>query len=392
MNKWNPNMPPAVLQIVPELDAGGAERSTVDIAKALAERGVRALVATQGGRLERELIAGGGELLPMPVASKHPLRMYLNAGRIANIIRTQNVLLVHARSRAPAWSALLAARRTGVPFVTTYHGVYNARGAMKRWYNSVMARGDAVIANSNWTARHILATYRFAPKRLIAIPRGLDLDVFNPSKVEPDRIQALRNWWGMGAAVRVILLPGRLTRWKGQLVLVRALARLKREGRLPPDVRAVIAGDSQGRTAYLKEIVGTIAQEGLEDVVVVSDHINDMAAAYLAANIVVSASTDPEAFGRVAPEAAAMERPVVATDHGGARETILPGESGLLVTPGSASALAEALAELLARSPEELAAMGRKGRAHIEAHYTVERMCETTLELYRELIEARLPG
>jgi glycosyltransferase involved in cell wall biosynthesis len=390
MNSWNPDMPPAILQIVPQLDAGGAERSTVDIAKALVARGFRALVASQGGRLERELIAAGGELMRMPVASKRPLRILVNARKIAHIIRTQNVLLVHARSRAPAWSARLAARRTGIPFVTTYHGIYNAKGALKRWYNSVMARSDAVIANSEWTARHILATYRFHPKRLTVIPRGLDLDIFDPSKVEPARIQSLRDWWAAPPGVRVILLPGRLTRWKGQLVFVRALARLKREGKLPEDVRAVIAGASQGRSRYLKEVIDAIAENALGDVVLVSDHIADMPAAYLAADIVVCASTDPEAFGRVPPEAAAMERPVIATDHGGALETVLSGESGLLVRPKSATALAEALAELLARSPAELAAMGQRGRAHIEAKYTVERMCAATLELYRELIERQL--
>jgi glycosyltransferase involved in cell wall biosynthesis len=389
MANGKPDTAPAILQIVPALDVGGAERSTIDIAKALAANGFRALVASSGGRMERELIAGGGQLIRMPLASKAPSNILANARGIADIIRKQNVCLVHARSRAPAWSALLAARRTGVPLITTYHGIYNAKGPLKRWYNSVMARGDAVIANSEWTARHILAAYRFQPKRLTIISRGLDLEYFDPGHVAPERVQTVRNWWLAKDNDRVVLLPGRLTRWKGQLVLVRAFAQMRREGRLPEGVRAVIAGSAQGRHPYVSEIIDEIAQHGLKDVMIVTDHLEDMAAAYLAAEIVVSASTDPEAFGRVPPEAAAMGRAVIATDHGGARETVRPGESGLLVKPGSATALAAALLELLARSPEELAAMGAKGRAHIEANYTVERMCADTLDLYSTVLESR---
>jgi glycosyltransferase involved in cell wall biosynthesis len=378
---------PAILQVIPGLDAGGAERTTIDIAKALIASGYRALVATEGGRLERDLMLAGGELIRSNMASKSPHGIIINAVAIANIIRSQNVSIVHARSRAPAWSALIAARLTGAAFVTTYHGIYNAKGPLKRWYNSVMARGDAVIANSEWTARHILATYRFPPKRLTIIPRGMDLGYFDANHVSPERIATMRDWWLAKDSERMILLPGRLTRWKGQLVFVRALARMKREGRLPPGVRAVIAGGLQGHNNYVSEIIAKIKESGLEDVVVVSDHVTDMAAAYLAADIVVSASTDPEAFGRVPPEAAAMGRPVIATDHGGARETVRSGETGLLVKPGSATALAEALCDLLARSPADLMAMGAKGRAHIQANFTVERMCADTLEIYRALME-----
>jgi len=185
---------PAVLQIVPSLNAGGAERTTLDIARALVANGFRALVASEGGRLESELIRCGGELIRMPVARKSLHTIISNAGAIANVIRRENVLLVHARSRAPAWSALIAARRTKIPFVTTYHGVYNGKTRLKRWYNSIMARGDAVIANSEWTGSHILSTYRFQPKHLTIIPRGVDLVKFDPASVEPERIEAFRNW------------------------------------------------------------------------------------------------------------------------------------------------------------------------------------------------------
>jgi glycosyltransferase involved in cell wall biosynthesis len=378
---------PAILQVIPALSAGGAERSTVDIARALVRCGFRALVATEGGRMEHELVAAGAELIKMPVASKSPWRILRNARALAKIIREQNVMIIHARSRAPAWSALLAARRCGIPFVTTYHGVYNARTRLKRYYNSIMARGDAVIANSQWTARHILAVYRFQPKRLKVIPRGMDLNYFNPAQVEADRVRTMREWWGARDGERVVLLPGRLTRWKGQLVFVRAFGKLKREGRLPERVRAVIAGDAQGRRSYVQEIIAAIAREGVGDTVILAQHIGDMPAAYLAADIVVSASTDPEAFGRVPPEAAAMGRAVIATDHGGARETVLSGDSGLLVKPNSVSALADALAELLAKTPAQLTAMGARGRAHIEREYTVERMAADTLALYGVLLD-----
>ncbi len=379
-----------MLQIVPSLDAGGAERTTIDIARALREAGWTALVASEGGRLEGELAATGAELIRLPVASKNPRTVYANAARLADLIRTRNISLVHARSRGPAWSALMAARRTNIPFVTTYHGIYNAKGPLKRWYNSVMARGDAVIANSEWTANHIRKTYPSADKRLVVIPRGLDLDQFDPGNVAPERIARMRQSWGIGAGERVVLLPGRLARWKGQLVLLDALHRLRQHNLFPPGTRAVIAGDAQTRDSYRDEIRQAITSHGLDGMAVLSDHLTDMPAAYLAAHIVVSASTDPEAFGRVAPEAAAMGRPVIATDHGGARETVLAGTSGLLTPPGDAAALADALAGLLARTPERLAAMGQSGRAHVRDRFTVTRMCADTLGVYRRLIEERI--
>jgi glycosyltransferase involved in cell wall biosynthesis len=387
------DMQPAILQIVPSLDTGGAERTTIDIARALVANGFRALVVSEGGRLEKELAEAGGELIRMPVASKMPHAILRNASALAALIRKENVVVIHARSRAPAWSALIAARKTGVAFVTTYHGIYNARGPLKRWYNSVMARGDAVIANSEWTARHIVSTYRFRPKNLTTIPRGFDLRIFHPMRIGSERIQTLRDAWGIKADDRVVLLPGRLTRWKGQFVLLRALVRLRGDGRLPHALRAVIAGDAQGRDSYTRELRDTIAAENLEDIVVLADHITDMPAAYLAADIVVSASTDPEAFGRVPPEAAAMMRAVIATDHGGARETVISGETGLLIKPNSSTAMAGALVDLLGRPPAELAAMGERGRAHIATKYTVERMCAATLAVYRALIDKhKSPG
>ncbi|MGQ0741418.1 MAG: glycosyltransferase family 4 protein [Alphaproteobacteria bacterium] len=376
---------PAVLQVIPMLDAGGSERTTIEIAEALAREGFRALVASEGGRMEKELEAVGGELIRVPIETKRPGKILANAKRLADIVRDYDVSLLHARSRAPAWSALIAARRRRVPFVTTFHGIYGTKGALKRFYNTVMLRGDAVIANSEWTARHIRETYGIRPKRLVIIPRGVDLDRFDPGGVTPDRIVRLRAAWA-GEGQRVVLLPGRLTRWKGQTVFLEALGQLKRKGRLER-VRGVLAGDAQGRETYVAELITMMADKSLTGDVVIPGHVNDMPAAYLAADIVVSASTDPEAFGRAAAEAAAMGRPVIATDHGGARETVIAGETGLLVPPGSANALADALDDLLSRSEDELEEMGRKGRAHVATRYTVERMCADTIALYRELID-----
>jgi glycosyltransferase involved in cell wall biosynthesis len=375
----------AILQVVPALDAGGVERTTVEMTAALSQIGWRSLVASQGGRMEPDLSAAGGKLLRLPLASKAPHVMIANALHLARLVRQHRAAIVHARSRAPAWSALIAARMTGVPFVTTYHGFYNASNGVKRFYNSVMVRGKAAIANSQWTAEHIAREYRGARARIVVIPRGVDLAVFHPAAVAPERVARLRQDWAAQPDELVVLLPGRLTRWKGQRVLIDAMAQLARQNQASL-LRAVLIGDAQGRRDYKAELRAAIAANGLEGRIVLADHVGDMAAAYLAADIVVSASTDPEAFGRVAAEGAAMGRPVIATDHGGARETVLPNASGLLVAPGNALALANALNALIAAGADVRAAMGAKGRAHIAARYTVDRMCADTIALYRELI------
>lgn len=376
---------PAILQVIPGLDAGGAERTTIDMARALVCEDWRSLVASEGGRMEPLLASTGAELFRMPLNSKAPHKIFANARRLAKLIRTQNIKLIHARSRAPAWSALLAARRTGIPFVTTYHGIYNASNPFKRYYNSVMVRSDAVIANSQWTADHIVREHRIASERITVIHRGVDLEEFDPAGVSPDRIAALRARWNVGEGQMIVLLPGRLTRWKGQLVFLAALAQLARASALD-NVRAVIAGDAQGRNDYIAELRAAIAQNGLEDTVPIMPHITDMPAAYLASDIVVSASTDPEAFGRVAAEAGAMGRPVIASDHGGARETVLPNRSGLLIPPNNTEALGHALSALLSAPDEERRRMGEAGRAYVRANFSLERMCTETIAVYRRLL------
>lgn len=376
----------SVLQVVPELDAGGVERTAIDIAAAIVAAGGRALTASRGGRLEDELAAVGGVLVRMPAHAKDPVRLAANAMRLARLARRESVDIIHARSRAPAWSALWAARASGRPFVTTYAGTHKASNAFKRGYNSVMARGDRVIANSRFIAGHILAEHGTDPERIVVIPRGIDTAAFDPAAVSPERIAAVRQAWGVGGPREpVVLMPGRLTRWKGQTVMIEALAALAQGG--PSPAVLVLAGDDQGRTGYREELAELARARGLQSHVMLPGHCADMPAAYAAADIAVSASVEPEAFGRVAVEAQCMGRPVIATAHGGALETIEADATGVLAAPGDAGAMAAALGKVLALSSGERLAMGERGARRARRLYSVEAMQSATLAVYDEMME-----
>jgi glycosyltransferase involved in cell wall biosynthesis len=377
-----------ILQVAPELSAGGVERTVLEVTEAIVEAGGRALLASKGGRLEPEFARLGGELIRMDAKSRNPVTIKLNEGRLRQVIREQTVSLVHARSRAPAWSAWAAAKAEGVPFVTTYHGAYSGTSGLKRAYNSVMAKGDLVIANSQWIATHIREVHGTDPARIVTIPRGVDLAVFDPAAVPPADVERVRALWGLAGDPRLILLlPGRLTRWKGQGLALDALALL------PPEERAglvlVLAGDAQGRDAYVTELQQQITRLGLTGAAQVSQHITsaDMPAAYLAAGLVLAPSIRPEAFGRVAAEASAMERPVIVSDHGGARETVVEYETGTRAEPGSAPALAGALRAILSLGPDARAAIGREGRAHVARHFSKRGLQAATLSVYKRLLE-----
>lgn len=384
-----PTLPPnfTLLQVVPRLDAGGVERTTVDISRAVVAVGGRSLVASAGGRLEAELADGGGRLIRLPAQSKNPLVMAGTAGRLARLIRAEGVSLVHVRSRAPAFPALAAARRTRTPSVATYHGVYNARSGLKRWYNGVMTRADLVIANSEFTRRHILQTHRIDPARVVAVARGSDLTRFDPAAVSPARVAAARAAWGLATddAAPVFLLAGRLTRWKGQALAIEAAARLAAAGR---DFRLVLAGDDQGRTAYRAELAELVARHGLGDHVRLAGHWDDMPAAWLAADVALVPSLEPEAFGRTAVEPQLMGRPVLAAAHGAPCETVVDGTTGWLVPPGDPEAWATAMAGALDVGPRRRAAMGEAGRARARALYSVEAMVEATFAAYRRVLES----
>lgn len=387
-------LPPdfTLLQVVPELETGGAEQTTIDVAHAVVRAGGKALVATRGGRMAARLEADGARLAQMPVQTKNPLVMLGNAARLVDLIRRENVSIVHARSRAPAFSALWAAQATKTPFVATYHGVYNAKNKLKRWYNAVMTRGDLVIANSDYTRDHVLAEHGLDPARIVSIPRGVDLERFNPSWVTPERVQTLREAWGLDAKDRRVklLLAGRLTRIKGHLLIIEAARQMKAQGR--DDFLIIFAGDDQGRTEYRLEVENAIVQAGLAGLVRVVGHCDDMPAAYQICDIAMLPTTKPESFGRTAVEPQVMGKPVLASDHGGTTETVVHGETGWLVAVDDPAAWALAMTKAIEMGPARLAAMGQAAANRARRLYSVDAMCEATLEAYGHVLAARRSG
>ena len=387
---------PTILQIIPELETGGAELSTIEIAGAIAQAGGRALVLSEGGRLACKIGASGGEFIPFPAATKNPARMMWNAREIAKLIERENVDLVHARSRAPAWSALIAARRKNVPFVTTYHGAYNENGRIKNAYNSVMARGDVVIANSKYTANLVQSRYGTPDARVRVIYRGVDGAQYDPARVTGRDISILSKAWEIGPHHKVVLQAARLTAWKGHSVLIAAAKLLKDTGRLG-DAVFVLAGDAQGRDVYRRQLGNEIAAAGLEDRVRLPGHVDHMAAAYRIAHVAVVASIEPEAFGRTATEAQVMGCPVIATNIGAPPETVravpavaVGSRTGWLVPPCDPRALAEAISEALTLEPDVRATMGERARDHVLSAFTLDAMRRQTLAVYDTLLNSGL--
>ncbi|MBS0242515.1 MAG: glycosyltransferase family 4 protein [Proteobacteria bacterium] len=387
---------PTILQIIPRLDTGGAELSTIEITEAIVRAGGRALVATEGGRLAERIGQAGGELIAFPASTKNPLKLWANAGRLVRLMQAEQVNLIHARSRAPAWSALWAARRARIPFITTYHGAYAEKGRLKRAYNSVMARADRVIANSRYTADLIRSRYGTEETRIRVIHRGVDMAHFDPALVGAERLGALRSAWQVEAGRPIILQAARLTGWKGQRVLIEAAARLKQRQQLGNAV-VVLAGDAQGRDGYREQLAGLARDLGVADHLRLPGHVDDIPAAFAMARVAVVASTEPEAFGRAAAEAQAAACPVIATDIGAPPETVLDvGRAGVekatgwLVQPGDAEALARSLADALGMPDAVRLAMGKRARAHIGANFTLEAMKRATLAVYDELLASDL--
>ena len=375
---------PTVLQVLPSLaGGGGVERGTLDISRALDAAGWRSLIVS-GDEADRErTAAAGAHHAALPVARRNPMQAPAAIRRLARLIDEEGVDLVHARSRWPAWLAYYAARRAARPFVTTFHGTYSTAWSGKRRYNAVMTRGARVIAISAFIARHIAATYAVDPGRIRTIPRGVDLSAFDPENVGPERIAALRNAWRVPDGRPIVMLPGRMTGWKGHLTLVDALARID-EG-----VCCLFVGSVDVRREnYRARVERRIAALGTTHTVRLTGPCGDMPAAYMLADVVVSPSLRPEAFGRVPAEAEAMGRRVIASAHGGALETVLDGETGWLVPPGDSAALADALREALGASAARCERMAAAGQAHVRRNFTLEGMCSATLDVYREL----LPG
>ncbi len=378
---------PVILQVLPELRSGGVERGTIEVADAIAKAGMIPIVASAGGTMVQQLYNTGARHIVLPLNRKNPVTIYKNIHRLVEIIKEHNVDLVHARSRGPAWSAYFAAKETGVPFVTTFHGTYNIGGSLKRFYNSIMTRGERVIAISEFVRNHIIKNYHCDEERLRLIHRGADLNQFSMEFIPPQRITQMAARLGAPSNVPIIMLPGRITRWKGQDVLLSALKQL-RDTHPEQAFYCLLVGDNNKHNDYLKTLEKMIKSYGLEQHVKLTGNVSDMAAAYAVADIVVSNSLEPEAFGRVSVEAQAMGNLVIATAHGGSQETIIPGKTGWLVEPGNVTALAETLRECLQLPEAQKNTIRHAAIAHAQEHFSTETMCRKTLAVYHEVLEA----
>lgn len=383
-NPSQTDRPLTILQVLPALVTGGVERGTVDMAAALSVAGHRALVASSGGHMVKEVERSGGEHITLPLRSKNPYVMWRNIGQLADLITSEHVDIVHARSRAPAWSAWYASRRAGCPFVTTVHGPYNGQNAAKRAYNSVMFRGDRVIATSDFIRQYLRDTAPDLPdERIRVIPRGVDMTQFDVATVTPGRMIQLSEAWSLPPGAPVILVPGRLVRWKGQRVMIEALSLLR-------DMEAVVvfAGGDVGHEAYKLELRRMAQHLGVESRVHFVGTCRDMPAAYALASVVASTSIEPEAFGRVAVESQAMGRPTVVTGIGGAMETVIPDETGWWVEPDNATDLAHAVEVAIAMDQPQRDALAARAVAHINANFTKALMGQRTIAVYNEFAGA----
>ncbi len=372
---------PVIMQIIPELGAGGAEQGCIDVASAITKAGAQAIIVSNGGYRVSELQRIGAKHIDMPVHSKNPVVMWQNIKRLKKLIKRYNVGIVHARSRAPAWSAWRACQETDAHFVTTCHAPYNISGEAKRLYNGSIAHGEIIIAISDYVANYLKKNYNIEPSKIRTIHRGIPIEKFHPTTVTAERMINLAQEWRIPDGANIVMLPGRLTRWKGHHILIDAMEKLKRQ-----DVFCVMIGSDQGRTEYRKELEQSIEQKGLGAQVRIVDQCHDMPAAYMLSTVVVSASTDPEGFGRVPVEAQAMGRPIIASDHGGAQETVIRGHTGWLVPPGDSDALAQSIDEALSLDPTQRTILATRSMAHVAEHFTKDVMVAKTLDIYAETL------
>jgi len=377
----NGNKQPVIAQIIPNLGAGGAEQGCIDVAGELVRAGAKSIVISRGGSRIAEILRGGSIHLDMPVDTKNPFILWKNIARLKRVIEEYDIDIVHVRSRAPAWSALRACLGTKAHFMTTCHAPYNISGKLKRLYNSAITKGERVIAISAFVRDYLLKNYKIDPARIRVIHRGVALERFHPSSVGTAHMIRLLKEWRLPDGCTIILMPGRLTRWKGQHILIEAMSRFSRQ-----DVYCVLIGDDQGRKGYRAELESLIAKHGLEGRVRILGHCSDMPAAYMLSTLVISASTDPEGFGRIPIEAQAMGRMVIATDHGGAKETIIDGETGWLIPPGDPDALAWAIDKALSTDLTTRAHMATRAMMHVSQNFTRETMVDQTLDVYAELL------
>ena len=376
-----------VLQVIPKLGYGGAETGCYDIAHYLPENNCESFLVTSGGELIKFLNREKVKLIRLPVHSKNPLLILFNSFALIFIIFYYNISIVHARSRAPAWSCLFATKITRRKFVTTFHGTYNFSSKIKKIYNSVMLKSDLIIAGSNFIFSHIkdnYIEYLNIKKKFLVIFRGINVDYFDPStKLDSDQDKLIENW-DLDRNKKIILLPGRLTYWKGQELFLEAINMVNTQ--LGYDAfHVVLLGSDQGRDLYRKKLVRLSEQYRMTKQIKFIDHCKDMALAYKVADIVVSASIEPEAFGRVAVEAQSMQKLILASNIGGSNETIIDGKSGLLFEAGNSDDLSKKIIQVMNFDPNELSKMVNFGRENVVKKFNVEKMCFSTYSEYKKL-------
>ena len=378
-----------VLQVIPKLGYGGAETGCYDIAHYLAEKDCASYIATSGGGLLKYVKKNKVGIFRLPVHSKNPILIILNAIILSILILFNNINIVHARSRAPAWSSYLACLITRRKFVTTFHGTYNFKNNVKKFYNSIMLRSKLTIAGSNFIFNHIsenYSEYLNKKKKLRVIFRGINIDFYNQKNISILKQEKMKKDWQLLPNKFTILLPGRLTYWKGQEKLIEALNILIEDYNID-NFQAIILGSDQGRKVYKKKLINLVQRYRLGQKIKFIDHCKEMPLAYSLADLVVSTSTEPEAFGRVAVEAQAMGKPIVASDLGGSKETILKGKSGFLYKHDDARQLAKTLNTVIELDQDSLNSMGNEGRKNITKKFDVEAMCDSTLREYKKLLD-----
>ena len=377
-----------VLQVIPKLGYGGAETGCYDIAHYLPENKCKSFIVTSGGELVKYIDKEKVKLIRLPVHSKNPLLIFINSIILIGIILFYNISIVHARSRAPAWSCLLATKLTNRKFVTTFHGTYNFSGKLKKFYNSVMVRSDLIIAGSNFIFSHIKENYSEyfkVKKKFLVIFRGINVDYFDSStKLNVDE-KKLLDKWEIKKEKKILLVPGRLTSWKGQELLIEALNLVKTELGYEA-FHVVILGSDQGRNLYKKKLIRLTEQYRLTNQIKFIDHCNDMALAYKVSDIVISPSIEPEAFGRVAVEAQSMEKLIIASNIGGSNETIINEKTGLLFESGDSKSLSEKIIRAITMDETSLELLGKEGRKNIIKKFNVEKMCFSTYSEYKRLL------
>ena len=376
-----------VLQVIPKLGYGGAEIGCYDLAHYLYENDCSSYMVTSGGTLTKYINRKKVKLIRLPVQSKNPILILLNAIILTIIILILNINIVHARSRAPAWSCLIATKITGRKFVTTFHGTFNFKSNIKKFYNSIMVRSNLIIAGSNFIFSHInenYSKYLKPEKKFLVIFRGINTDYYDPKKIkEQDEVQLI-NKWKIDKEKKVIILPARITAWKGHEIFLEALNKLKINEPQKKFI-AVILGSDQGRKIYKKRLIRLVEQYRLINDVIFIDNFELMPIAYKISDIVISSSIEPEAFGRVAVEAQAMEKPIIASNIGGSNETIIDEKTGFLYPSGNSDLLSQKLSHIFDLNDETLKSMGIEGRKNVIKKFNVEKMCFSTYSEYKKL-------